>query len=230
MSQEKEELQIRDLLMKLQVITYGLVEERKKSQEFLTRVREVEQSLRQKESENIVLTKANIDLQTKLSIECSKKAPNKKMATNILTELEEKTNKQEEEIKVLSQLLMEKEESFDQQNIKHQTVLVVKDGEISKLKKDLENMSEKIKKFEEGKANIEVSNEEKIEKITNQYKAEKEEILKNIDKLKKELEEEKKNKDEIDKLKNQIVSYDKEINKLKQELEKEASNKDEISK
>ena len=65
MSQEKEELQIRDLLMKLQVITYGLVEERKKSQEFLTRVREVEQSLRQKESENIVLTKANIDLQTK---------------------------------------------------------------------------------------------------------------------------------------------------------------------
>ena len=192
MSQEKEELQIRDLLMKLQVITYGLVEERKKSQEFLTRVREVEQSLRQKESENIVLTKANIDLQTRLSIEYSKKSPNKKMATNLLTELEERTNKQEEEIKVLSQRLMEKEESFDQQNIKHQTVLVVKDGEISKLKKDLENMSEKIKKFEEGKANIEVSNEEKIEKITNQYKAEKEEILKNIEKKKKELEEEKK--------------------------------------
>ena len=58
-----------------------------------------------------------------------------------------------------------------------------------------------VKKFEEGKANIEVSNEEKIEKITNQYKEEKEEILKNIDKLKKELEEEKKNRDEIDKLK-----------------------------
>ena len=163
--QQEEELQIRDLLLKLKVLTYGLIEERKRSEEFLSKIRDYEQSLKQKESENVVLTKENIDLQSKLLLERSKKTPNKKITTNVISELEEKTNKQEEKIKSLKQRLMEKEESFDQQNIKHQTMMVIKEEEISKLK-------EKIKKLEEnpGKSS---ENGEKIAELTKKYNLEK---------------------------------------------------------
>ena len=169
---KEEELQIRDLLLKLKVLTYGLIEERKRSQEFLSKARDYEKSLKQKELENVVLTKETIDLQSKLLLERSKKNPTKKIASNVITELEEKMNKQEEEIKSLSQRLMEKEEAFDQQNIKHQTILVLKDEEIAKLK-------EQMKKLEENPGGL----------------------SKDMDKLKKELQEEKKNREVIDKLK-----------------------------
>ena len=181
MSQKKEELQIRDLLVKLQVITHGFIEERKKSQEFLSRLKNHEQSLKQKESENIVLTKANIDLQTKLSLETLKKAP-KKVTSNFVAELEEKSFKQEEEIKILSQRVSEKDETIDQLNIKLQTMIVVKDDEINKLKKDLEEEKEKLKTFQEDKTIINNKNEEKINEITKKYDMEKDEMLKNIEK------------------------------------------------
>ena len=46
--QPKEELKIKDLLMKLQILTNGLVEERKKSQSYLDRIKEYEDSLQKK--------------------------------------------------------------------------------------------------------------------------------------------------------------------------------------
>ena len=62
------------------------------------------------------------------------------MDSNIITQLEEKTNKQEEEIKSLSQRMMEKEEAFDQQNIKHQIMLVLRDEEIVKFKEKMKKL------------------------------------------------------------------------------------------
>ena len=199
MSLQKGELQIRDLLLRLKVITHGLVEERKKSKIFLERAKDFEQSLKQKENENTVLSKANIDLQSKLLLERSKKAPNKKGGNNAMDELLEKSNKLEDEIKALNQRLMEKEESADREFVIYQTKMVLKDEEITKLKNDLEKEKEKYKKLEEDQATID--NEEKINEIYLQHNTEKDELLKNIDNLKQELEEEKKNRDEIDKLK-----------------------------
>ena len=229
MSQQREELQIRDLLLKLQVITYGLIEERKRSKEFLTRLREYENSIKQKESENNLLTKANIDLQSKLSLEYSKKTPNKRMSQNIFSDFEERIKKQEEEIKKLSQSLQEKEELFDQQNINHQTLIILKEEEISKLKKELENEKEKLKKFGEDESKNRDDNEGIINKLTKQFHDEKNELFKNIDNLKQKLEEEKKNREEIDRLKKELEEENKNINqidRLKKELEEEKKNRE----
>ena len=57
MSQQKGELQIRDLLLRLKVITHGLVEERKKSKIFLERAKDFEQSLNKKRTKTLFYPK-----------------------------------------------------------------------------------------------------------------------------------------------------------------------------
>ena len=74
----KEELKIKDLLIKLQVLTNGLIEERKKSQSYLDRLKEYEESLQKKDSEIVDLTKEKFDLKSKLTLEKSKQGPSKK--------------------------------------------------------------------------------------------------------------------------------------------------------
>ena len=53
----ERELQVRDLLLKLQVLTYGLLQERKKSQSYLDRIKELQDTLQKKETEVVDLTK-----------------------------------------------------------------------------------------------------------------------------------------------------------------------------
>jgi hypothetical protein len=77
--QPKEELKIKDLLIKLQVLSNGLVEERKKSQSYLNRIKEYEESVQKKDAEIAELTKEKFDLKTKLTVERSKQVPAKKM-------------------------------------------------------------------------------------------------------------------------------------------------------
>ena len=64
-----EELQIKDLLVKLQVLTYALIEERKKSQSYLDRISELQETLQKKETEIVELTKMKFHLQSQLSLE-----------------------------------------------------------------------------------------------------------------------------------------------------------------
>ena len=45
----ERELQVRDLLLKLQVLTYGLLQERKKSQSYLDRIKELQDTLQKNE-------------------------------------------------------------------------------------------------------------------------------------------------------------------------------------
>ena len=134
MLEQKGELQIKDLLLKLQVLTYGIIEERKKSQSYLQRIKEFEATLQKKDSEIVELTKAKFDLQSKLTLELSKKSLSKKNDGYIsslinkftekpadqgyVTELEEKINQLKFEVKDLTQRLMEEKETFDQQKIK----------------------------------------------------------------------------------------------------------------
>ena len=73
----KEELKIKDLLIKLQVLTNGLIEERKKSQSYLDRIKEYEDSLQKKDSEIVELRKEKFDLKSKLTLEKSKQGEKK---------------------------------------------------------------------------------------------------------------------------------------------------------
>ena len=60
MLEQKGELQIKDLLLKLQVLTYGIIEERKKSQSYLQRIKEFEATLQKKRLRNSRTNKSKI--------------------------------------------------------------------------------------------------------------------------------------------------------------------------
>ena len=243
MSDPQGELQIKDLLLKLHVLTYGIIEERKKSQTYLNRIKDIQDSLQKKETENVELTKSKFELRSKLSLELSKKSKNQKsdgyfkaimskirdkpVDQTYVTELEEKTNQQEFTIKDLNQRLMEAQENFDQQKIKFQTLLTMQTKEMTDLKKELEEEKKREKIVEKIKPVLDTESKEKLRIMTEKYNREKSEFENKIDQLKKELELEKKNKDEINKLKEQIEEIKAECEMKK--IENKAM-KDQVSK
>ena len=220
----KEELKIKDLLIKLQVLSNGLVEERKKSQNYLDRIKEYEDSLQKKDAEIVELTKEKFDLKSKLTLEKSKQAPNKKndsyfssilnkitqkpVDESKMTKLEEKINQQSFEIKDLSQRLVAEKENYDQQKIKYQTLLTVQSQELTKLKEELEKATKQVPT-----TNVAVaSQQDKIETLKKQFSIERDkerdQYEKNITSLTNELKEVKAKNEELTKT---ITSKDEEL-------------------
>ena len=174
--QQKEELKIKDLLIKLQVLTNCLIEERKKSQSYLERIKEHEETIQKKDTEIAQLTKEKFDLKSKLSIERSKTAPGKKNDSYLssflnkfkdsgpqdakVAQLEEKLNQQEFEIRELNQKLMEEKESFDQQKIKFESTIAYQKMQMEDLKKNGDNSKKDNDKDKEK----EIERKKKIEK------------------------------------------------------------------
>ena len=219
MTEQRGELQIKDLLIKLQVLTYALLEERKKSQSYLVRIKEFQDSIQKKETEIVELTKTKFTLQSQLSLQLAKKSQNKKNDNYIsaifskirdkpvdqayVTELEEKINQQNFEIKDLTQRLMEATENFDQQKIRFQTMITLQNVEMTKVQKELQ--AEKQKLIEEkNKPVIDTQSKAKLESLTNKYNKEKGEYESKIEKLNIELKEEKKFRDVAAKLKQEL--------------------------
>ena len=204
--QQKEELKIKDLLIKLQVLTNGLIEERKKSQSYLDRIKEYEQSLQKKDAEIADLTREKFDLKSKLTLEKSKQAPNKKNDSYLSSflnkfmekpvddskvgKLEEKINQQKFEIKDLTQRLMEEKESFDQQKIKFQTMITLQNQQMAELKKNLEN-TKKEKEKEVPNEELILSHKEKIDSLNRKFNLEKDEYEKKLAEYRIELKDQK---------------------------------------
>ena len=204
--QQKEELKIKDLLIKLQVLTNGLIEERKKSQSYLDRIKEYEQSLQKKDAEIADLTREKFDLKSKLTLEKSKQATNKKndsyfssflnkfmekpVDDSKVGKLEEKINQQKYEIKDLTQRLMEEKESFDQQKIKFQTMITLQNQQMAELKKNLEN-TKKEKEKEVPNEELILSHKEKIDSLNRKFNLEKDEYEKKLAEYRIELKDQK---------------------------------------
>ena len=205
-----EELQIKDLLVKLDVLTYALIEERKKSQSYLVRIKEYQDSLQKKETEVVELTKTKFSLQSHLTMELAKKNQTKKndgyissiiskirerpVDQEYITELEEKINQQSFEIKDLRQRLMEEKERL---------------------------IEEKMKPV------IDTESREKLQALTNKYNIEKGDYEFKISNLKDELNREKKNRDVITKLKSELEEVHAECEMKKVENK---AMKDQVSK
>ena len=203
--QPKEELKIKDLLIKLQVLTNGLIEERKKSQGYLDRIKEYEESLQKKDAEIVELTKEKFDLKSKLTLEKSKQAQAKKNESYFssflnkiiekpvddskVAKLEEKINQQNFEIKDLSQRLMEEKESFDQQKIKFQTMITLQNQEMAKLKEKLTN-APKIEPQQTQNQDVSIY-QEKIDLLNRQFNIERDDYEKKLSEIRNELREEK---------------------------------------
>ena len=211
--QQKEELKIKDLLIKLQVLTNGLIEERKKSQSYLDRIKEYEESLQKKDAEIAELTKEKFDLKSKLTLEKSKQGPNKKndsyfssfinkfmekpVDDSKVGKLEETINQQKYEIKDLTQRLMEEKESFDQQKIKFQTMITLQNQQMTELKKNLEN-SKKEKEKEVPNEELILSHKEKIDSLNRKFNLEKDEYEKKLAELRSELKDQKEKNENLE--------------------------------
>ena len=203
---QKEELKIKDLLIKLQVLTNGLIEERKKSQSYLDRIKEYEESLQKKDSEIADLTKEKFDLKSKLTLEKSKQGPSKKndsyfssfinkfmekpVDESKVGKLEEKVNQQNYEIKDLTQRLMEEKESFDQQKIKFQTMITLQNQQIAELKKNMENSKKEIQNTAPNEEIIN-SYKEKIDSLNRKFNLERDDYEKKISEIKSLFQEQK---------------------------------------
>ena len=167
MAQENDKM--KDLLIKLQILTNGLVEERKKSKNYLDKIKELEKMLQQKDNEVVDLTKQKFELQANLTFERSKKVKTNSKKKNIdenqINHYEEIINEQGFRLRDLNNKLINEKESFIQQKeqfqllIKQQTQQIVDlkqkfekiDKENTELVKRQENINLMLKKFEEEK-------------------------------------------------------------------------------
>ena len=173
MTEGSQELKVKDLLIKLQVLTNGLIEERKKSQNYLSRIKEYEESLQRRELEVANLTKEKFDLKSKLSLERSKSGTwakddkpkfSSKMSNEMkIQKLEEKINQQNFELKDYSQRLMEDKELFDQQKIQLQTMITIQNQQMSQLKEKIGALEKELKEEKEKKERIQEQEDEKKE-------------------------------------------------------------------
>ena len=202
---QNEDLKVKDLLIKLQILSNGLIDERKKSQSYLDRLKEYEESLEKKDLEIADLTKQKFELKSKLSLEKSKTFSGKNMDKfyssvynkkdsdgKKLLKLEEKLNQQNFEIKDLTQRLMEERELFDQQKIQFQTMITIQNQQMMELKKKYENAEK-----EENEKKLKEENEKKLKE--EKEKEEKEKKLKEEKEKKEKEEKDKKEKEEKEK-------------------------------
>ena len=207
-----EDMKLKEVLLKLQALTKSIQEEKSKSQSYLDRIKEFESSLQEKDAEIEDLTKEKFDLKSKLSLEKSKQAPQKKNVSLFSTlmntimdkpddskvkKLEEKINQQNFEIKDLSQRLMEQKESFDQQKIQFQTMITLQNQQVNELKEKLEEA--KAQKEQQKDEKPEIDEKEEIELLTNNFNRERDEYSKMIEEYKNELKESREKKKELDK-------------------------------
>lgn len=237
--QPKDEIKIKDLLKKLQILTNGLEEEKKKAQGYLDRIREYDESLHKKEAEIVDLRKEKFELKSKLTIVKSQQEASSKKNESVfssflskmitekpvdeakLKKLEEKINLQKSELKNLTQQLMDEKETFDQQKIKFQTQIAIQNQEMAGLKQELEKAKTEIKKpvdpIKIAKRN------ENIEMLKQNFNKERDEFSKLLAEVKNEL---KVTNDENDECTNKLL-------KIKEDCEKANSEntklKDQIS-
>ena len=153
----EENDKIKDLLIKLQILSNGLVEERKKSKNYLEKIKDLEKLLQQKDNEVVDLTKQKFDLQASLTFEKSKKQikTNKKknIDENQINQYEEIINEQGFKLRNLNSQLENEKDTFEQQRKQFQ--ILIKDQN-----QQLMDAKQKYEKIE--KENIELLKQHEI--------------------------------------------------------------------
>ena len=131
-----EDEKTKDLLIKLQILTNGLIEERKKSQSYLDRIKELEKILQTKDNEIVSLSKAKFDLQADLTFERSKrdsKQGSKKFSKEMqIEQYEEIINEQGYKLRNINNQLINERENFEQQKTDFQTIIKAQTAKMEK--------------------------------------------------------------------------------------------------
>lgn len=215
MAEEKDKM--KDLLIKLQILTNGLVEERKKSKNYLDKIKHLEKMLQQKDNEVIDLTKQKFELQAQLTFERSKKPvkQNNKLSEKEINQYEEIINEQGHKLREYSEKMENEKSNFDEQKSGFQNLLKNQADQISELNKKYQNAINENKQL--------MIRHEEINKEIEQFKKEKKVYEENFvlyqnDKVKVQS----KNvelSNQLDKLRNEKYEKDKEIEELKKKNE-----------
>ena len=207
----EENSKMKDLLIKLQILTNGIVEERKKSKNYLDKIKELEKILQQKDNELVELTKQKFDLQASLTFEKSKQTTqtNKKKKgdeTSINT-YEQIINNQGAQLNEYKRKLKNKESDFNEQLERFRDLIKIRTDELAKEKEKYRNL------FDEHQ--ILLNNKNEVDKMLKNFEGERQKYNDDIKQLKNEKETaENKNKEyekQIDELRKKFDSKEKEI-------------------
>ena len=211
----EENSKMKDLLIKLQILTNGIVEERKKSKNYLDKIKELEKILQQKDNELVELTKQKFDLQASLTFEKSKQPTqtNKKKKgdeTSINT-YEQIINNQGAQLNEYKRKLKNKESDFNEQLERFRDLIKIRTDELAKEKEKYKNL------FDEHQ--ILLNNKNEVDKMLKNFEAERQGYKDEIDLIQKEKNTaEKKNVEyekQLEELRKKFDSKEKEIVDLK---------------
>ncbi len=157
---------IKDLLIKLQILTNGLLEERKKSTTYLEKIKDLEKLLQKKDNEVVELTKQKFDLQAALTFEKSK---NQKIEENgkkknfdekQITHYENIINEQGFRLKDLNCKLANEKVNFKAQIEQYKIFLEKQNGQLLDYKKKYEKANEENKSLTERNDELKKENED----------------------------------------------------------------------
>lgn len=218
-----EDEKTKDLLIKLQILTNGLIEERKKSQSYLDRIKELEKILQTKDNEIVSLSKAKFDLQADLTFERSKrdsKQGSKKFSKEMqIEQYEEIINEQGYKLRNINNQLINERENFEQQKTDFQTIIKAQTAKMEELKQLLEK---------ERKENTDLrKKQDDIDLMLKEYEEDKVQYTEQFARYQNDkIETQKKNlelQETIDKLRKESFEKEKQINDLVKNSEKLAN-------
>ena len=218
-----EDEKTKDLLIKLQILTNGLIEERKKSQSYLDRIKELEKILQTKDNEIVSLSKAKFDLQADLTFERSKrdsKQGSKKFSKEMqIEQYEEIINEQGYKLRNINNQLINERENFEQQKTDFQTIIKAQTAKMEELKQLLEK---------ERKENTDLRKKQyDIDLMLKEYEEDKVQYTEQFARYQNDkIETQKKNleiQETIDKLRKESFEKEKQINDLVKNSEKLAN-------
>ena len=218
-----EDEKTKDLLIKLQILTNGLIEERKKSQSYLDRIKELEKILQTKDNEIVSLSKAKFDLQADLTFERSKrdsKQGSKKFSKEMqIEQYEEIINEQGYKLRNINNQLINERENFEQQKTDFQTIIKAQTAKMEELKQLFEK---------ERKENTDLrKKQDDIDLMLKEYEEDKVQYTEQFARYQNDkIETQKKNlelQETIDKLRKESFEKEKQINDLVKNSEKLAN-------
>ena len=154
---QKKERNIKDLSIKLQILTSALVAEREKTANYVAKIKEFEQMIIKKETEITNANKAKFDVQSELSTLTKKQKKDKtdvkldqvvntffnkdKINFNQFDNIKEENNAVKQEYKEYQRKFIEEHELREQQQMKFDTMIALQD-------QDIKNAQERINRLE----------------------------------------------------------------------------------
>ena len=196
----KETAQINELLNKIKILKNGVLEERKKSQVYLNRIKEYEKTLQLKDAEVAQIIKEKYQLDLALQSEKSKKKKKSFTLTSVmdkifhkekfskdkLDKIKEENNKITEANTEMETKIKEEEDLYIQEKSKYQALLTLKANKLKELQaqikiiteqkqtldKQCENMRDKKNEYDNNKMRF----EEKLNEMSSQLKDSKKQL------------------------------------------------------